>query len=162
MADDVRDFERIRMNDGGEVKIWADGLIEILTRSRMTVGFENAKRAAPSPAAPVNPSGGPHIYPCRSCTDPQLCGVNKHCAYAAPAEGRPIATILSNDPYDERDGPWFAQADLEKLRKLPAGTKLYTHPAPPLPASARSSGYATSTRAGCPSPTTPSACARSR
>ena len=51
----------------------------------------------------------------------------------APAEGRPIATILSNDPYDERDGPWFAQADLEKLRKLPAGTKLYTHPAPPLP-----------------------------
>lgn len=40
-------------------------------------------------------------------------------------EGEAVATLLPCDPYDERGGPWFLQADLKRLASLPAGTKLY-------------------------------------
>ncbi len=43
----------------------------------------------------------------------------------------PIATTCLPDHYDERDGAYFSLADVQKLQALPAGTKLYTHPAAP-------------------------------
>jgi hypothetical protein len=50
----------------------------------------------------------------------------------APAQGEDeVATIQFSDPEDEREGPWFSQADLNRLRELKPGTKLYTRPAPP-------------------------------
>lgn len=45
----------------------------------------------------------------------------------AQTEQQPaIATILPQDPYDERDGIWISDVDLRRLAALPAGTKLYT------------------------------------
>lgn len=49
-------------------------------------------------------------------------------ASPAPAVTEPVAILLSADPYDERDGPWFSQEDLKKLASLPSGTKLYASP----------------------------------
>jgi len=44
----------------------------------------------------------------------------------------PVATLLTSDPYEEADrGPWLSMKDWRKLRDLPAGTKLYTHPQQP-------------------------------
>jgi hypothetical protein len=36
-----------------------------------------------------------------------------------------VATKLISDPYDDRDGFWLSIEDLDNLRKLPAGTKIY-------------------------------------
>lgn len=47
-------------------------------------------------------------------------------AYATKPE--PVATKLGSDPFDEREGPWWSLVDVEKLRALPVGTKLYTAP----------------------------------
>ncbi|MED5608523.1 hypothetical protein VV867_12580 [Pseudomonas sp. JH-2] len=40
----------------------------------------------------------------------------------------PIATVLPPDPLDERDGPYLHLAAWERLRALPAGSKLYASP----------------------------------
>ena len=42
----------------------------------------------------------------------------------------PVATIQSQDPYDERVGVYFALGDMARLSALPAGTKLYAAPQP--------------------------------
>jgi len=51
-----------------------------------------------------------------------------HTELAALREQVPVATKLLPDVYDERDGPWFSNADIKRLSDLPAGTKLYTGP----------------------------------
>lgn len=50
-------------------------------------------------------------------------------AQAVQAEQKPVATILPPDQLDERTGPWLSLEDWERLRALPAGTKLYAAPA---------------------------------
>ena len=47
-----------------------------------------------------------------------------------PPVQEPVATIQSQDPYDERVGVYFALGDMERLSALPAGTKLYAAPQP--------------------------------
>lgn len=54
--------------------------------------------------------------------------INKAVAQTlAASEGgmKLVATVLSPDPYDERGGPWFSNADLKAMDDLPPGTKLY-------------------------------------
>lgn len=48
-------------------------------------------------------------------------------------QGEAIATKLVSDPYDEMPGPWFSAADTERLKALPAGTKLYATSQPAVP-----------------------------
>lgn len=45
----VKDYELIRCNDGGEVRVWYDGQIDILKESHMTVCFREAKRRQTTP-----------------------------------------------------------------------------------------------------------------
>lgn len=52
---------------------------------------------------------------------------------ALKGEQGAVATILPPDPYDERDGIWISAEDLRAIAALPAGTKLYTSPAPQQP-----------------------------
>lgn len=40
--------------------------------------------------------------------------------------GEPVATKRPSDPYDERGGLWFDIEDVERMKALPVGTKLYT------------------------------------
>lgn len=47
--------------------------------------------------APKDPSGGPHINPCHSCTDPQACGVNHHCAYERRKAPRSSTLACADD-----------------------------------------------------------------
>jgi hypothetical protein len=46
------------------------------------------------------------------------------------ADSDPIATVLSPDPYDDRDGVRFSLKDWERLNSLPSGTSIYTSPQP--------------------------------
>lgn len=39
-----------------------------------------------------------------------------------------VAVTLASDPFDDRPGPWFSNADLHKLASLPPGTALYIRP----------------------------------
>lgn len=36
-----------------------------------------------------------------------------------------IATVLTPDPYDERNGPYFSQDDLKKINDLKSGDMIY-------------------------------------
>ena len=45
----------------------------------------------------------------------------------------PVATLLKSDPFDERDGPSFSLADWDRMRALPAYTKLYKAPPAAVP-----------------------------
>ena len=49
----------------------------------------------------TDPSGGDHIYPCRNCTDPQLCATNKHCAFAVSPQVAPQWIPVSERLPDE-------------------------------------------------------------
>lgn len=52
---------------------------------------------------------------------------------ASPKEAaQVVATTQPPDPHDDSggNGPCFSLVDWERLRKLPANTKLYTHPSP--------------------------------
>ena len=47
---------------------------------------------------------------------------------ALASDAEPVAKKLISDPDDERSGSWFSLEDLERLKQLPPGTKLYTAP----------------------------------
>lgn len=39
-----------------------------------------------------------------------------------------IATRLTADPYDEREGIWFSMKDIKRMMECPTGTHFYMHP----------------------------------
>lgn len=51
---------------------------------------------------------------------------------AEPVKQEPVATKQLPDPYDDRDGVWFDAEGLQRLKALPAGTKLYAAPVQPV------------------------------
>lgn len=50
--------------------------------------------------------------------------------YAEIMQAEPVATKLSSDPLDERDGVYFSHVDHQKLITLPVGTQLIIKPEP--------------------------------
>lgn len=56
---EVRDYEMLQMNDGGTVRIWYDGKIDVLNRSHMTVGFENVHKYYAQPSRAEAPRSLP-------------------------------------------------------------------------------------------------------
>jgi len=58
----------------GRMEKQAATLREVLDKPHLLMGEPVAKR--------IDPSGGPHVGPCESCTDPAQCANNRWCNYS--------------------------------------------------------------------------------